>query len=283
MSYRCVRDECGQVVVLFALLIPMFLAFAAVVMDVGNMYVHKKNLQTLVDAGAFAGATSFVGCSFQFGDPSPRTRRSGATALQYAGDTTAKPGHAEPPGPEAGMTYTWSMNSARYWDATDQPYGVGLDNTLDTDGNPLTPGDPCSSRTLDVKATDHDVTLLTNLFPFRPDAKSKARVEIDRSLEQKRDVAARRARNGSGSGRRDLCEREHRHRDRAQWLLKRRRRHPSVRWSGQRLRHGFEEALSTSRREHRRRHPRLEQTTTRCVRLAGPEADDDLQPVARAS
>ena len=67
---RCrVRDERGQIVVLFALLIPVLLALAAIVIDVGNMYVHKKNLQTLVDAGAFAGATKFVGCSFQFGDP----------------------------------------------------------------------------------------------------------------------------------------------------------------------------------------------------------------------
>ena len=42
---------------------------AVVVLDIGNLYVHQKHAQTLVDAGAFAGATKFVGCSFQFGDP----------------------------------------------------------------------------------------------------------------------------------------------------------------------------------------------------------------------
>ena len=72
---------------------------------------------------------------------------------------------------------------------SDEPYGVGLDDTLDTDGNPPTPGDPCSSQTLDVKATDHDVPLLTSFFPFRPDAKSKARVEIRQILEQNGDAA----------------------------------------------------------------------------------------------
>ena len=58
---RTGRDERGQVVVLFALLIPMLLALGAVVLDVGNWYVHKRHLQTLVDAGALAGAPKFVG------------------------------------------------------------------------------------------------------------------------------------------------------------------------------------------------------------------------------
>ena len=93
-SCRRVRDDRGQVAVLFALLLPMLLALSAVVLDVGNMYVHKKNLQTLVDAGAFAGGTKFVGCSFQFGDPVAANQAIKETALQYAGDTTAKPGDA---------------------------------------------------------------------------------------------------------------------------------------------------------------------------------------------
>ena len=62
--------------------------------------------------------------------------------------------------------------------------GVGFDDTIDPDGNPVTPGDPCSTKTLDVKATDHDVPLLTDLIPIRPDAKSKARVEIRQVVEQ---------------------------------------------------------------------------------------------------
>ena len=62
--------------------------------------------------------------------------------------------------------------------------GVGLDDTLDHDGDPMTAGDPCSSKTLDVKATDDDVPFLVKLFPIEVDAKSKARVEIRQIKEQ---------------------------------------------------------------------------------------------------
>ena len=176
-------DERGQVVVLFALLLPVLLALSAVVLDVGNMYVHKKHNQTLVDAGAFAGATKFVGCSFQFGDPVAANQAIRTTALQYAGDTYRSPGtyNRQVQKPEDVRVV---LNSARWWSPGDPMDGVGLDDTLDADGDPLTAGDPCSSRTLDVKATDHDVPLLTNLIPLRPDAKSKARVEIRQVKEQ---------------------------------------------------------------------------------------------------
>ena len=182
-SRRGVRSECGQVAVLFALLIPMFLALAAIVMDVGNMYVHKKHNQTLVDAAAFAGATKFVGCSFQFGDPAAANQAIRDTALKYAGDLLRSPGtyNRQVQKPEDVRIV---LNSARFWDPGDPTDGAGLDNTLDPDGNPETPGDPCSTKMLDVKATDHDVPLLTNLYPFRPDAKSKARVEIQQVVEQ---------------------------------------------------------------------------------------------------
>ena len=79
---------------LFALLLPVLLALGAIVLDVGNWYVHKKHLQTLVDAGAFAGATKFVGCSFQFGDPVAANHAITATALEYAGDTSRAPAPA---------------------------------------------------------------------------------------------------------------------------------------------------------------------------------------------
>jgi Putative Flp pilus-assembly TadE/G-like len=49
------RCECGQVVVLFALLVPMLLALGAAVIGVGNWYVHAKHLQTKADAAVFAG------------------------------------------------------------------------------------------------------------------------------------------------------------------------------------------------------------------------------------
>jgi hypothetical protein len=182
-SRRVVRDESGQTAVLFALLLSTLMALSTVVLDVGNMYVHKRHNQTLVDAGALAGGTKFVGCSFQFGSPAAANEAIKNTALQYAGDTLRSPGthNRQVQKPDDVRVV---LNSARYWADGDRMDGVGFDDTLDPDANPLTPGDPCSTKTLDVKATDHDVPLLTHLIPIRPDAKSKARVEIHQVVEQ---------------------------------------------------------------------------------------------------
>ncbi|MDH5281136.1 MAG: Tad domain-containing protein, partial [Thermoleophilia bacterium] len=68
LSSRTARSarENGQVVVFFALLIPVLFAIGAVVVDVGNWYVHKRHLQTQVDAAALATATKFTGCNPMF-------------------------------------------------------------------------------------------------------------------------------------------------------------------------------------------------------------------------
>jgi hypothetical protein len=68
------------------------------------------------------------------------------------------------------------LNSGQYWNpvngyvaGTD---GYGLDDTI------ATPGDPCSTRFIDAKATDEDAPLLWGLLPLTPSPKAKARVEI---------------------------------------------------------------------------------------------------------
>ena len=52
--------ERGQVVLLFALLVPMILAVGGIVVGIGNWYVHAKNLQTKADSGALAGGVSWA-------------------------------------------------------------------------------------------------------------------------------------------------------------------------------------------------------------------------------
>ncbi|MBA2642137.1 MAG: hypothetical protein H0U82_04320 [Actinobacteria bacterium] len=52
------------------------------------------------------------------------------------------------------------------------------------DSDPLTPGDPCSSRTLSVKATDDDAPFLFGFIPYVADPKKHARVEIQQVVEQ---------------------------------------------------------------------------------------------------
>ena len=179
------RDERGQVVVLFALLIPMFLGLGAIVMDIGNWYVHKKHLQTMADAGALAAAPKFVGCSFQFGDPAAANLAIRQVALEYAGDPSREPATRNRQLQEPADVHVL-FNSTRYWQPGDPTNGAGieaLDFTWDIDGNGGG-GDPCSERSLDVKATDEDVPSLLGVLPLFPDIKARARIEVHQIVEQ---------------------------------------------------------------------------------------------------
>ena len=63
LSYRGgAPGERGQVIVLFALLVPVIFAIGSITMSVGNWYVLKRHLQTQVDAAVFAGGAAFTGC-----------------------------------------------------------------------------------------------------------------------------------------------------------------------------------------------------------------------------
>ena len=53
MSSR-LRDERGQVIVLAAVMIPVFLLMTALVLDAGNWFTHKRQLQNRADAAALA-------------------------------------------------------------------------------------------------------------------------------------------------------------------------------------------------------------------------------------
>jgi len=189
-----VRRESGQVVVFFALLIPVFFALTAVVMDVGNWYVHKRHLQSQVDAAALAGGTKFVGCNSLF-DPAAANRAIKGAALEYAGDSLRPPSSLDPlftptvrnPQVQEPADVRIALNSATYWNPTngmDPTGGYGLDDSEDRDGNPVTPGDHCTTRAVDVKGTDEDAPLLAGLLPLSPDPKAKARVEIRQVLEE---------------------------------------------------------------------------------------------------
>ena len=168
---------------------PCSFALGAIVLDVGNWYVHKRHLQTQVDAAALAGATKFVGCSFQFGNPVAANQAIKATALTYAGDMNRDPATSNLQLQEPIDVHA-VLNGARYWDegdpVDDATLAATLDNTFDPDGDPATPGTPCETKTLDVKATEHDAPLLWGLLPATPSPKTKAKVEIRQIREQMR-------------------------------------------------------------------------------------------------
>ncbi len=166
---RAKRDrESGQVVVLFALLLPVILAIGSIVVSGGNWYVLKRHLQTQVDAAALAAGPAFTGC---FVEPATANVQIAQDALAYAGDLARDPTTFNLQLQQAGDQRI-VLNSSEYWwpgpppDPTD---GSGLDNTL---------GLPCDVRFLDVKATDLDAPLLFRWIPLFPDLKSRARIEV---------------------------------------------------------------------------------------------------------
>lgn len=55
-----IPEQRGALLVLTALLLPVFFACAGVAVDLGSMYAHKSNLQNAVDAAALAGAAGYI-------------------------------------------------------------------------------------------------------------------------------------------------------------------------------------------------------------------------------
>ena len=179
---RAQASERGQVVVIFALLIPVIFGLAAIVLDIGNWYVHKRHIQTQVDAAVLAAGPSFVGC---YHAPSAANTAIAREALRYAGDTLRDGSTANLQVQEPGDVRI-VLNSDRYWarsDGVGSPgNGYGLDNTM----TPL-PGDPCSKKMLDAKATDDQAPPLWGLIPLTPSPKTHARIEI-RKLQSERGM-----------------------------------------------------------------------------------------------
>src|SRR5690242_6356331 len=83
------RDEDGQILILTAATIIAVLFLGTVVVDVGNWYIHRRHLQTQVDAAALAAASDFTGCFLT--DQSAANTNITNTALLYGGDINRQP------------------------------------------------------------------------------------------------------------------------------------------------------------------------------------------------
>ena len=169
--------ESGQVVVFFALLLPVFFGLGAIVLDIGNWYVHKRHLQTQVDAAVLAAAPSFSGC---FHNQPVANAAVAGTALEYAGDTARDADTTNLQVQEPNDVRV-TLNSQRYWRAgdSDTPTANGYGTPLEPVGD-NSAGYPCTTSTLDAKATDFDVPKLFSWLPLFPDIKTHAKVEIHR-------------------------------------------------------------------------------------------------------
>jgi hypothetical protein len=165
------RSERGVMLVLLALLLPLFLIMGSVVVSIGSWYTHGKHLQTKVDASVFAG-----GGSWNFPCESDVDASIEEYARQYVGQHTKADGL-----PYSTTTFNPQVGKVE----GDQIHAVlnGPDY-YDSDTNP-TPsewtdpsGSVCEAKVLDVKGTEQDSPLLWGWLPFSPDIKKKARIEI---------------------------------------------------------------------------------------------------------
>lgn len=163
------RNESGVMMVLFAVMLPVLMLLASVVLTVGNWHVHGKRLQTLVDAAALAAGTKFTRCTSDPALNGPANAEIRAEALKFAGDTLRDPATLNLQEQEPGDVRV-VLNSSGFWAAGDPTDGTGHDNTL---------GDPCSVKFLDVKATDDKAPFLWGHLPFVPSPKRHARVHLE--------------------------------------------------------------------------------------------------------
>jgi hypothetical protein len=193
---RRLRDERGQVIVLGAVMIPVLLLIAALVIDVGNWYTHKRQLQNRADAAAFAAAVEYgknwKAC-VQTADPALKASTAqeiADMARRYAGDPDATDyaGDTLPTDPLENTQIAnqahvdVAINSTSYDDNTD--YSDDYDGVAGTNI-----GDPCYKHTTgdsisapgywtDVKVKERDLPSLFGGVGL-PLSRNGARARVD--------------------------------------------------------------------------------------------------------
>ncbi|MCL4554888.1 MAG: pilus assembly protein TadG-related protein, partial [Actinobacteria bacterium] len=76
------RDESGAILIIVALLMVVFLVLVAMSVDLGDLYIHDRDLQTAADAAALAGAQELI---YSGGAPSPASVK----AIEYVSRNAA--------------------------------------------------------------------------------------------------------------------------------------------------------------------------------------------------
>jgi hypothetical protein len=196
------RHEKGGVLVLGAVMLPVFLLLSALVFDVGQWYTHKRQLQNRADAAAYAAGVEYAElwqACVQPGDPSNAANRIADAARQFAGNpdateyaTGALPGQLFNTEIASQATTDIVINSTSY---DDDSYEGGDDNDY-SDGATGDTADPCYFHEdgddisapgywTDVKVMEHDLPSLFGQFGLPLDTnRARARVEIRPSISQ---------------------------------------------------------------------------------------------------
>jgi Flp pilus assembly protein TadG len=128
---RLLRDERGGILALSAFMMVLFLVLTALVVDVGNWYTHKRQLQNKADAGALAAGyeylTQLKNCA------SPATAGAAATAISNVAKRYAGTGDAAVPGLKFNQTVNATGNLI-----------VRINAASPTDNDGTDGGDPCT-------------------------------------------------------------------------------------------------------------------------------------------
>ncbi len=189
---RCIRNERGGVLALVAIGMPVLLVMAALVVDVGDWFTHKRQLQNRADAGALAAGveyrTKIEACLGS--DAAARSAAALAVAtaaLKYAGD----------PG-VAGAVNTEVANQTKLDVIVNSPqYTAG---TSYSDGAPGDTADPCyfhatgddisaPGHWVDVKVKERDLSSLFGAFGLSLSRNiARARVDIRPAISDNRFV-----------------------------------------------------------------------------------------------
>ena len=165
---EALRAEDGGIVILFALLTPFLVLLLALVVDIGNWWVHKRHLQLQADAAALAGGARFGSC---FPDAAVGNTVIPEEATKYSGGPGSL--HNEQVG-----NLNRGTIIVRYQSKT---FAVGGPEPDDTETEP-----PCNTASLmfDVKATEENLPLLFD-FPgldFVPSINAQARVQLRKAV-----------------------------------------------------------------------------------------------------
>jgi hypothetical protein len=190
--------------VLSALLIPVFIVMTALVVDVGQWYTHKRQLQNRADAAAFAAgieyAKNWKAC-VQTADPALRTstaREIANVARQFAGNPEAAD---YAPDPLPATIYNANIATQSKLDVVVNSWNYTDDNDYSDDEpgvaaspSDVTPGDPCFLHTgdaispgggqwTDVRVKENDLPSLfgTIGLPLKRNV-ARARIEIRPAL-----------------------------------------------------------------------------------------------------
>jgi hypothetical protein len=153
---RTVREQRGSMAIAaIGLALPLFLLFGVLAVDVGNRYVHKRELQTQADAGALAAAAAF-------GYPCDVDAIS-ASAESYAGADHNVFANI----PASGSSRIFLLNQPNFA-GQDKPGDAGLT------------GNPCDDNAVDVKMTERDVPWIFGTLLPKSYVNAQARVSLYR-------------------------------------------------------------------------------------------------------